>query len=359
MSSDTLDTAVAEAVLRAWDGRKVTLGSGKPVVSAWLSAKGYHRDSWGNFIVEEGKLRWHFSKQMLKQQEKSFGDWRDRKSQSMIDTANILLSKAARTLGREVELAKLLGQREARGEQRQKRASRQASKQLKEQAQTWATKLIAQRDPEAYIRALTGGASPERDVFYERAREVYAQCLAQLEAGGSYADGEIVSTDDPPFAGFFDKRCRYEWNEDVQGVVYTILVEQREVDVCEVHIGKPTETGMTGRIDPFSHAERWGIPTIDVKGDGYISGYVKRKAGEPPYGVLFFISAHEKKKGSGSRMLDAWCSMMSGWGVDKWIMQAVGEEGEAFATAKVRAGRLALHGRDGRNLIFSCVGVSS
>jgi len=356
MSSDTLDQGVAEAVLRAWDGKKVTLDSGKRITSAWLGAKGYHRDPWGNYIVEEGKVRWHYSKQVLHQQEKSFGDWRDRKSLAIIDTANVLLTKAARTLGREKDVEKLLGHREARKEQREKRTSRQATKRMEETAQVWATKLVAQRDPEGYVQALTGGDTEQRREFYAKAREAYQQCLKQLEAGGAYSDGEIASTDEPPFAAFFDKRCRYEWNEDVQGVPYTFLVQQKSVDVCEVHIGKPTETGMTGRIDPMTHMEKWDTPTVNAKGDGYISGYVERRPGKAPVAVLFFISSHEKQQGAGSRMLDAWCSMMSGWGVERWIVQAVGEEGEAFVQAKVRSGRLALHGRSGRDLVVSCVG---
>jgi hypothetical protein len=356
MSSETLDPAVAEAVLRAWDGRKVTLASGKTIVQAWLGVR-HPRDAWGNFIVKEGQIRWHFGKQTVKQQEKSFGEWRDRKSLGLIDAANVLLTKAARTLGREAELAKLLGQRAARGEQKEKRTSRASQKRLEEQAQVWATKLVSQRDPEAYVRTLTIAEKSEaRDTFLAAARETYQQCLKQLEAGGSYSDAEIVSTEDPPFAAFFDKRCVYEWNEDVQGVPYTFFVKQKEVDLCEVHVGRPTESGMTGRIDPMTHMESWAGPTVGAKGDGYISGLVQRKIGQAPTGVLFFISAHEKKKGSGTRMLDAWCSLMSGWGVDRWIAQAVGEEGEAFITARVRAGRLVLHGRRGHDLVLSCVG---
>lgn len=355
MASDVLDPAVAEAILRVWDGKKVTLISAKKIVEAWLGAKGFRRDAWGNYLEEDG-ARWHFGKQTVKLQEKMHGDWRDRRSLALIDAANALLTKSARTLGREDELVKVTGHREARKEERTKRASRAATARLEEQAQVWATKLVSQRDPEGYIKALRGEDAAHRAAFMAKARELYAQCLRQLEDGGSYSDGEIVSVDDPPFAAFFDKRCRYEWNEPVQGVTYTFFVVQREVDVCEVHIGKPTADGMMGRIDPMSHAEKWDRPTLDVKGDGYISGYVQRKAGEAPTAVLFFIMSHEKQKGTGSRMIDAWCTLMKGWGVERWVAQAVGDEGEAFIQTKVRTGRLKLHGRSAKNMLLSCEG---
>ena len=343
-------TPVAEAVLHAWDGRKLTLASSKPVLRAWMRAHGWPEDRWGNFKIDE-KNRWHFGKQVVRRERNLGGYWQNTDSRSPIDVAHTLLGKAAKALGREPEYEKVSKAKAARIEQKAERRTKAEEDRLLVEARDWALKYVAQELPTDFVTWKTTGEQSE--AFKARAQELHAQIKRQLLAGGSFSDGEIVSTDSPPIGAFFDERLKYSWEEAAGDVRYTIDVIPRGAGKVAVHIGKPTASGFGQRVDPTTMTMSWE-PTLEHEGDGYLTGQVIRTKDGPTAG-LFMLIAHEKQRGAGGRMLDLWCTMLSAYGVEDWVAEAVGDEGQAFIEKKVASGRLELVGRRGANIDVRCV----
>jgi len=108
-------------------------------------------------------------------------------------------------------------------------------------------------------------------------------------------------------------------------------------------------------IDPLTR--RMYVPGYEPIGDAQATGRVvwddKAKRFD---GVLFMVTSLSKQKGAGSRVIELWCRMMQGYGIDAWIAEAVGDEGMAFITALERKGKLSILGGDRNNLIVGCLG---
>jgi hypothetical protein len=343
-----LDPAIAEAILAAAPKGRLDIAKSRNVIAAWLRASGYERDAWGNYHEEPGRIRWHFSTQMLQRQEKSDGEWRSRTSLPAIEAATNLLLRAAKALGRTDVLEQARGERQRRTAARTKRASAAEKDRMGREATVAAWKRIAWEHPDAMLatglHTLPAAKGEELGALQRRYREEFQ---ADLEAGRKLPpDSAFASASRPPLIPLFGP-FRYAWVERMGDAEYSVRLERAEPGVMSVVIG--TEGGF--HADPVTHGMRYDH--ADARGDGQVTGQVQVHEGKLQ-AALFMLSTTKKTPLSAMRLGHLWCRLMAGWGIRRWLAQAVGEEGEAFVRAAAKRGSLKVLGARGRDMLVEC-----
>lgn len=347
MKPNAMDPSVAEAVLSAAPrGKKIGGGDAIAVIYTWLRARGYERDRWGNYLkAGEPDVRWHFKERVLNQQYKYAGEWRNKSSQSLIDVANNLIVNAAKALGQpEAEVAAAArGRREQRSTAADKRAARVAREALEKQARTLAAKAMAWKYRAELDKQLRGELPTPSVAEQFRADNAAAAAsiLAALEAKQPVDedDGQIATVDLPPLLPLLHE-VQYEWDHRQDGVDYTIAVAHHQRGQAAIRIGKSTDADIGIGVDPITHTITWQLHR-DQLGDGLATGQLIQRE-DVRFAKLFLIIAHEKQRGVGTRLMRIWCQLMAGYGVQDWIAEAVGPEGEAFLLALEKRGSIAI-----------------
>lgn len=345
MKPNAMEPAVAEAVLSAAPrSKKLDGGDALAVIFAWLRAKGYERDRWGNYLkAAEPDVRWHFKERVLNQQYKYAGEWRNKSSRSLIEVANNLIVNAAKALGQpEAEVATAArGRREQRTAAAEKRAAKVAREALQKQARTLAAKALAWKYRAELDRQLRGELPTPSVAEQFRADNAAAveTILAALEAKQPVDDddGQIATVDQPPLLPLLQD-VQYEWDHRQDGVDYTIAVAHHQRGQAAIRIGKSTDADIGIGVDPITHAISWQLHR-DQRGDGLATGQLVQREGVR-FAKLFLIIAHDKQRGVGTRLMRIWCRLMAGYGVSDWLAEAVGPEGEAFLLALEKRGTI-------------------
>lgn len=348
----TMPVEVAKAVI----ARAEQLGvKGKPnkataerILRAWLTARGLETDRYGNFLKPDGD-RFHFSENNIHRQYKGSSGWSNITSVSMIDYAITILSIAGETLGQ----PKWAALHEKRKGERAKAATKAEEKRLRDQASELAAKALAFEEPTHMAKSMRRETLPD-DVYQRlivRKTQLVDTYLELLKAGGPLPDDSAFATiDRPPVAPLYHK-SEYSWVETVDGHKYTVTVRSAGSSGAEIHIGSTGGVGLM--VDAFSMGV---VAGPGGEGDAYVSGkIVWSEAKKRPYAALFLIQATEKQKGAGSRVLDMWCRMMKGYGVPKWMAQAIGPEGAAFLKARAAKGKIRILGTEGSNALVECM----
>lgn len=333
---------------------RMNVATAEGVIRAWLRALGWQQDRYGNFInPENDKDRYHFSKQNLQHQAKD-GEWRNYKSLSMIDAANNLIRASAQLTGDQGVLAKFLAAKEARKAEGEKRAQQAATDRQRKQAYELAMKDFASTHRRKVLDWKLGKLS--QDAF-EKLRGEFdpsmQKWLEHVTSGAAEPGDELfASADNPPILPVVDQYGEYEysWTETVDGVPYTVWIHTAtKGQEAEIQIGQSATTGL--QVSAISH--QLSMSHRDAKGDAYITGRVFQKNGK--FGAsLFLIISGEKKKGAGTRVMSIWCRLMRGYGVERWVAQAVGPEGAAFMQAMDKKGMLHLENTEGAHWVVSC-----
>jgi hypothetical protein len=341
---------VAEAVLEAYPGKKLSGAMARAIVHAWAQASGYEQDRWGNYHPREG-LRIKLTKQRMQRQEKRGRDWRNLSSTPLISAAQNLVVKAAEARGDEEVHGKVSGAREQRRGAKEQRAEKALEEARKAQVESMAAKVVSAEDPGGFVAMYESGEpSP---AFKSRYLELTKQIDHLQRSGRTPVDRDFFSTTSPPLAPILIE-SKADWLEEVDGVPYTVTLRHADQDRAVIEIGAIGTMGLTNRVDPITKAA-----VIDFEpreGDSYASGYVQRRKGQDPVALLFFIQSAQSRTGAGSRILDLWCNLMDAYGVDVWLAEAVGDEGMAFLNAKAGLGRLEILGKRGANLVVRCTG---
>lgn len=340
-----MKTEEAQAILRAYPGTKLTVPLSKAIVTAAFRARGYKEDRWGNFHPRDG-VRFKIAKRVIRREGKARAGWSNLESGSIIAFAQKLVEDAAGALNDVATMDKIQGARAKR-----KGAKVAAVKRTKRVSQRqfvldMVAKFVSSRDPEAFVQIFEND-NPGR-ALQAQFGHLIKQVEGLIEMGRAPVDGDFFRTQHPPAApSFVDVKA--EWIEEAGGVPYTVTLAWAGNDTMIIEIGAATH-----RIDPISKKP---IADFDPReGDSYISGYLRRTP-EGPVAALFMIISRSKQQGAGGRVLDLWCNLMESYGVDEWGAQAVGDEGLAFFTKKVEAGRLRYVGSGrGKTRFYVCTG---
>ena len=350
-----MERPVAEAVLKAYaaHGPKLSTDTARPILRAWLAARGMTEDRYGNFKDTE-RTRVHFSGTKIYDQGKNAnGDWVTRKSWSLIDAATMTVAHAAETTGDTGLAEKLRGKKKQRVEQRKSQASKREQDRADEALQNQALVVASQEMPEQFVEAVVDGVSvPELDTRVAELRRKFAWLREQ---GQPVTADQFMSVDEPPIAPLFID-VALVWTETVDGHPYTVqLVHAHGRErTAKVQIGLSDDSALALEVDPFSHGVSMTMPPRDRQGDAYMSGWLSWTDRGPQAG-MFFLASHEKQKGAGGRVLDLWCRMLDAYGVTTWKAEAVGDEGRAFLAAKVKAGRLRYVDEVGATIFVQCI----
>jgi hypothetical protein len=325
---------------------KLTSKSATYIIQSWLRAIGYQRDPWGNYLKPAApSARWHFKATVVNQQEKRAGEWRNVSSRSLIETAMNLIVNASKALGRSDVEQVARGAREQRTTAAQKRAAKAARAEVEQQAHALAAKAMAWKYRAELDQQLRGGQTTPEMAAQFRADNIEAQqrILAALDAGApiDQDDAQVASVDQPPLLPLLHD-VPYSWVHTQDGVPYTIRVGRHVRGQAAITIGRSTEAALGMGVDPITHRVTWEHHATAV-GDGYATGQVLT-LDQDRGAKLFLVIAHDKQKGAGSRLLKIWCRLMAGYGVQDWIAEAVGPEGEAFLKALEKRGTIAIDG---------------
>jgi hypothetical protein len=356
----TVVLAIAESL-----PRKLKITDAKRVIETWLRARGLPEDRWGNYAItvsehdkgdDVAAERYHFTDRQLQHQVRfssGSGDWHNRTSTPVIDSANALIGHAAKALGKVDVLEATKGTVVARKEAVQQRVRTTERKKVETTASVIAAKFVAKKYRADVLKNYTGEIiEPER---LAEIKEILAFQKAFFTSVKTLpTDEAFASVDVPPFLPVFGPMT-YEWVETVDGVAYTIRVENKAKNKATITIG--TSGGMLA-VDPYSMSMRQ-TRQVGAQGDGLISGTLLYDSASKSFmaGLLLIQANGERRAGVGTRMLSLWCRMMLGYGIARWAAIAVGEEGEGFLTALERRGSIKVDRRPGsRTWAVSCTG---
>ena len=347
MSTDR-SAAIAKAIADAAQSQGVkgrpTVVQARAIVEAWLKSQGLRADRWGNYVFQNGERRFNFGKTALRRQGKVGGSWSTLSSSGVIDYAVSLLGQAVGELP-EIErqqLADTVGRAKASA---QSSADRRKLELVRAEAEILAFKRTeAEYRDDVYRNMIAGKKlSDARAAEINEALKRYKQemvGLLQTEGFQKPGDGSFVDVDRPPLLPILSAGGKYFWVDQADGIAYSIRVAHEGKGVARVEIGSAGTVAVDPRTMRMIHAPSGAV------GDSYISGYVQRVEGTL-IGVLFLIISQTKLSGAGSRAFSLWLRMMKGYGIDLWVAEAVGAEGEAFLQAMARRGLIQLGRRFG------------
>jgi hypothetical protein len=386
--------ATAEAIMTYAQqrGARVTAAAGADIVRLWLAGGGFVRDNWGNYLKPGvPDQRWHFLKQVVQRQRRDTkeagGGWYSRGSISLVEAADKLILEAAQVLSAALEaqlvaldqrlaatppheqqplVAELRAlrtryeqiplQARARVAGRKQAAVRNRSRAEEQRLQAAAFELASKRmasEARPQVLAYLQGQLPPPEVarLQEIQRGLTTEYAAALAQGQTFEDdGAFASIDQPPVLPL-KTRARYLWKEEQDGVVYSVFVEGTGGMGAKVILG--TAPGNLISVDPLTHQPMQ--PTHGAVGDGYLGGVVEFGEDGTIHARLFLIMAQTPGSGAGTRLLALWCRMLTGYGVQHWLAEAVGEGGAAFLAAMERRGRLRILGARGSYKLVQCL----
>lgn len=317
----TPETAASLLDSIALDSKGRVKGSAEELVR-WLKAAiadslppGGEIDRYGNFLWSaprkdgsQGRYRYHFTAQRVQFQVRAHDEWVTHESRTFKDMAQRVYAN----------LAKLAGREEAR---EQAKAGAKVRKEAKAQAQA----KLAQRRQKNSEQGLRG-----IQIEVEHPELVRRLVLEQdLQAGEELrpllAAVSPAASSQPPPRGFYlapfalpvDKAPSMAWTaqlpsgESVSVAQVPVKNERtRMVTSCDLHIGRAGDFGLM--VSPRKHSVSFS-PGLAGKGQGpgYLSATWDLEMLDVSEGArirseLFFVIAHEKRRGVGRELVRLW-----------------------------------------------------
>lgn len=347
--------ALLEAALRL-PAKALTMPVARSLLVVWLRARGLVEDRWGNFALPDGG-RYHFSAHKLHRQAKPTGggDWYDLDGLSLIETATVLMKKAAEIAGSEAEKARWTGAREARKEAKVKTATRVEVVRLDLAARRTAQARLAYERPAEVAASYRRAPLPEevvRDLTATFDRYV-GEAKARLDANPKadpLAGITVATVARPPILPLFEPWASVAWTEDVGGVPYTVRVAPHDRGRARIEIGATGAFGMG--VDPFTGGAKASLDRYRATGDAYVSGSVTVDAEGRRNGALYLIQSHKPGAGLAAGLL--WCRLMAGYGIPIWVGRALQGDGRRLLDVLVKARALVLEGERGSDVFVRC-----
>ncbi len=270
-------------------------------------------DRYGNMVYEADvngearKFRYHFTAQRVQFQARVGGEWVTRNSYPFKDLAQRVYAN----------LAKLAGREEAR---EQAKAGAKVRKEAKVQAQA----KLAQRRQKNSEQGLRGiqieVEHPElvRRLVLEQDLQARDELRPLLEAVSPAASSQ------PPPRGFYlapfalpvDAAPSMAWTaqlptgESVSVAQVPVKNERtRMVTSCDLHIGRAGDFGLM--VSPRKHSVSFSPAAFKGQGPGYLSATWDLEQLDVGEGArirseLFFVIAHEKRRGIGRELVRLW-----------------------------------------------------
>lgn len=348
---------VAEAIVEyAKDTKRFGPDTAERLIYTWLLNRGFRVDRWGNFKdPQDPDRRYKITKQRLQLQSKVGGRWSNVRTYNKQNAALSLVEQAAARTGSEDAVAHLSKKKATRKKAKTKRKQAADEERRLKLAHIEARRRLSFSHPGLVMLALSGDAEAQRTVLRWSKQE--AAMIASSDVPSSKIVHGWASAELPPLFALASWMGRvdvsdtlpYEWKQVQGGRHYTVWIKSIEPGKAAVSIGKPRAAA----VHPLTHRLGAFGPTRAV-GDAYASGYVELEDDGTVSAVLFFVMAEERRMGAGSRVLELWCRLMAGYGVDVWVAQSVGEEGLPFLEALAEAGTIELIAKRGADLLVRC-----
>lgn len=323
---------VAQAVLSGSESYREhpSVATAGGLIRTWLRAHGYVEDRWGNWLKpDNANRRWHFKDRVFNEQRKIDGEWRNVSSNSYLDSANKLMSEAAKTLGKEEIVAAVEERKQKRSEAAETRRSKEASKAELAKAHEIALGLVAEgaiREDmrEEMLEFLHGRVDDKRRQEINSAVLVMRDKV--LESGNHDTRGQNVDLARPPLLPFLSRSSfAYLWNETVDGHEYTIAIGRpKNSRNVELHIGHraralfaSTESIaraiLSGRRESSAGDIRmWGSLTIPYRTDGDTESDL--------LSTLVTLQA-DASGAPATRGLYLWCMILRGYGLNRFVVR--------------------------------------
>lgn len=351
--NEQLSNAVASAAKAYGVTGRPSVQQAKAIVEAWLKAQDLRPDRWGNYVYRDGSRRFNFGKTALRHQKKEGDRWVSISSGGVIDAAVDLLTQAASGPAPSPAAAGLADTVQRAKAASQSSAERKKLEQIRAQAEVLAFKRTeAEYRQDIYRNLIAGKRLPEQRAaeINEALARYKLEMVRLLQTQGFTPPGDeaFVDADRPPLLPVVSASSKYCWVESVSDVTYSIHVSGTGKGGARIEIGNAGSMA----VDPRTMRAVYSQP--GAQGDSYISGYVQRVE-STLIGVLFLVISKQKRSGAGSRAMSIWCRIMRGYGIDPWVAEAVGDQGEAFLQAMQSRGVLRLGRRFGSaNIEVSC-----
>jgi hypothetical protein len=350
-----IEQGIAKAVVDEVGNDSSMSGSRAGVIMAvWLRARGLGVDRWGKWVDEANGAKYDIAERTFKKFKKGRDGWTVVSSQPLIESAINLVVNAEASLG--IVPGVGVKMRDSLMNKAQKAQKARDKKELESSAKLLATKRIAAEEYGTVLGFLSGSLKLSMEKRSEFAKHNIAyldQARAELEQGAEMpGDAEFVTVDQPPFLPAFMTSVKYYYEVEEGGVKYSVRMENSGHRRMNVHVGRAGDSGFL-QVDPSTMQMRM-YSGVELKGDGNADGHVEYAEDGTPHASLFLITAKERKKGAGTRLMRIWCQLMKGYGVKQWIGEAVGEEGMVFLNKLAAKGALTIHKSDGSFLLISC-----
>lgn len=336
-------TATAEALRQAasahrWKpGSKVKGGLASDVIDAYLRhEKGVTPDRYGNLLTASGE-RYKTTATTLRHERKVDGvGWTALAVVSKIDYALRLLGVAYK--GTE-QAAGVKASKAKRSEDKTKATKVRDLERAQKEAVTAAAKIFGLERPDvARAVATSSGTREDRADLEAGVARIAAALVRDGFRAGDRDNALGVGIEPAPWLAL--NGVPYAFDVTEGGVRYTVEL-RGSAGAVDVNIGTSDIPGFsvsalrTGPSQSMSGAR-------DPSGDGYLSGAIEassRRDGKVD-ARLFLVTARARRAGAGARLLSIWCALCRSFGVDTWLAQAVGPEGEAFLHAMARRGHI-------------------
>lgn len=270
-------------------------------------------DRYGNYVYEADvngeprKFRYHFMAQRVQFQTRVGGDWVTRNSYPFKDLAQRVYAN----------LAKLAGREEAR---EQAKAGAKVRKETKARAQD----KLAQRKERNSRQGLQG---IQLEVEHP---ELVRRLVLEQDMSAAEETRPLLQTltpapsNQPPPRGFYlahfalpiDKAPSMAWTAqlptgDAVSVAQVPVKNERArmVTSCDLHIGRAGNFGLM--VSPRKHSVSFSPAAFKGQGPGYLSATWDFEQLDVDEGArirseLFFVIAHEKRKGIGRELVRLW-----------------------------------------------------
>lgn len=353
-----MNTETAEAIVKTYEsfGKSAIDGKmGSAIGQAWLRARGVPMDRYGRFVSADGKTRFIFKETSMRRESLTEGGrWVGMATTPYIEVGTNLLRGAAEALGRSDLLERAAKLSSKRKEGVAKRAEKAKREEIEVEAKRFGIKAAIQSNPQEFLRIMdmveAGKIVPQPriDRIEATTKAAIAEALGRLERGEELDDGTIVSVDNPPWGALVRTHLSYVWTAVADGVEYTVRFKPVERGVVDVSIGKSSEHGGF-TVSAVSQRMKLDFDASNDVGDGLLSGAVYRSKKGEVFAKVFLISAHQRRSGAGTRLLSIWCQLMTGFGIEAWKAEAVGDEGLGAMEAWARKGKIAILGKVGES----------
>lgn len=317
----------------------------------------YRENARGKDLYEltNGTRRWRIKKRVLETESKGeSGNWIKTGSTPLIETAQRIIAKRG-----SAEATETVKKAAVKRQSAQKKAAGARERRQREEQLMWAgMKAVAEENPgTAKAAALRGDRNAREDLEASaRRRGVSFGEYSMKDQPVPERDEWVASIESPQWAALVWP-LTYRWvQRTTDGGAVAIKVSHESQGHAEVSLTAVNEQlfGVGSHDLRMKMLDRFWKPEEIPVERGYISGRVQIMRGRVVPVLTFITVSGEKRRGSGSWLVRQWCRFVKAWGVDDFVIEAPGNEGQPFFQSLIDRGDLALQQKEGAYWRVSC-----